>query len=104
MGKQASTDVGTVSAGESQKFVSDFLGLPDCTTLRHDPIEHILFVRTMYAPQISGACPFCGGPWNDEYTVLALEPFWDIPGEAVRSLSNFLSHGLPAAHANFPST
>lgn len=81
MGKQASTAVGTVAADDSKKYVSDFLGLPDCKTLRHDQVEHILFVRTMYTPQIPGACPFCGGAWKHEpkYTVLVLEPFWDIP-------------------------
>ena len=57
----------------------DFLDLPDCTTLRKDPIGHILLVRASYGPKRPDACPLCKGRWLPVTEAQHLRPFWDIP-------------------------
>lgn len=66
------------SGGSCERIGHDFLGLPNCVTLRHDRIEHILLVRASYEPQstISSECPSCHGRLSLETEFLC---FWDSP-------------------------
>lgn len=58
----------------------DFLGLPDCVTLRKDRMEHILLVRASYEPQKAPPdCPVCHKSCFRIAPDAEILYFWDIP-------------------------
>jgi transposase len=113
MENQAPKPNGEELAKASEIDFIDFLGLPDCVSVRQDQLEHVLLVHAFYNPPIPEKCPTCDGGWEPKPKRKFLDPFGDIPrgnnpvvvvlvalGYVCKECKKYLDFEIPWCHAS----